>query len=51
MLSLLFIIILEALFRKGKLRSRCPEELLYTNDLALVSETIEAMRVRQVSLC
>ena len=35
---LLFIIVLEALSRE--IRSGCPEELLYADDLALVSETL-----------
>ena len=39
---LLFIIVLEALSRE--MRSGCPEELLYADDLALVSETIEGLK-------
>ena len=39
---LLFIIVLEALSRE--MRSGCPEELLYADDLALVSETVELLK-------
>ena len=39
---LLFIIVLEALSRE--IRPGCPEELLYTDRLALVSETIEGLK-------
>ena len=38
---LLFIIVLEALSRE--IRSGCPEELLYADDLALVSETLAGL--------
>ena len=38
----LFIIVLEALPRK--IRSRCPEELRYPDNLALVSETLEGIK-------
>ena len=35
----LYVIVLEALCRE--VRSGCPEELLYADDLALVSESLE----------
>ena len=38
---LLFIIVLEALLRETRLG--CPEELLYADDLALVSETLAGL--------
>ena len=41
---LLFIIVLEALSRE--MRLGCPEELLYADDLALVSETLESLKVK-----
>ena len=41
---LLFIIVLEALSRE--MRSGCPKELLYADDLAIVSETIETLNVK-----
>ena len=45
---LIFIIVLEALFRE--LRSRCPRELIYADDLALESETLESLK-RRVEAC
>ena len=44
---LLFIIVLEALSRE--MRSGCPKELLYADDLAIVSETIETLNVKLVA--
>ena len=41
---LFFIIVLEALSRE--IRSGCPEELLYADDLAFVSETLEGLKGR-----
>lgn len=41
---MLFIISLKALFRE--IRSRCPEKLLYADDLALVSESLEGLKSR-----
>ena len=41
---LLFIIVLDT--PSGKIRSECPEELLYDDDLALVSETLESLKGR-----
>ena len=41
---LLLIIRLEALFRE--IRPACPEELLYADDLVLVSETLEDLKGR-----
>ena len=41
---LLFIKLLEALSRE--IRSECPEKLLYAYDLALVSETLDGLKVR-----
>ena len=44
---LLFIIVLEPLSRK--IRSGRPEELLYADDLQLVSETIKGLKGRMVA--
>ena len=41
---LFFIIVLEALSRE--IRSGCPEELLYADDLAFVSETLQGLKGR-----
>lgn len=42
---MLFIIPLKALFRE--IRSRCPEKLLYADDLALtISESLEGLKGR-----
>ena len=43
-LSLYFSTVLEPLSRE--IRSRCPEELLYADDLALVSELLEGLKGR-----
>ena len=45
---LIFIIVLEALFRE--LRSRCLRELIYADDLALETETLESLK-RRVKAC
>ena len=42
--ALLFIIVLDAPSRN--IRSECQEELLYDDDLALVSETLESLKGR-----
>ena len=42
--SLLFIVMLEVLCRE--IRSGCQEELLYADDVALVSETLGGMKER-----
>ena len=42
--ALLFIIVLDAPSRN--IRSECPEELLYDDDLALVSEPLESLKGR-----
>ena len=41
---LLFFIVVEAIY--GKIRSGCLEELLYADDLALVSESLEGLKGR-----
>ena len=41
---LLFIIVLNTLSRE--IRSGCPEELLYDDNLALVSETLQGLKRR-----
>ena len=42
---LLLIIVPEALSRE--IRSGCPEELIYADDLVLVSETFEGLKGKQ----
>ena len=42
--TLLFIIVLQTLSRK--IRSGCPEELVYDGDLTLVSETLASLKGR-----
>ena len=39
---LIFVIVLEAFFRE--VRSGCSKELLYADDLVLVSETLESLK-------
>ena len=39
---LIFVIVLEAFFRG--VRSGCSKELLYADDLVLVSETLESLK-------
>ena len=41
---LLFIIVLEALTRE--MRTGCPEELLYADDLLLMGETVESLKAK-----
>ena len=42
--ALFFVIVLEVLL--GESRSECPEELLYADDLALVSKRLEGLKRR-----